>query len=69
VAQQVISVCQTTIVQNAWRRGRQLTVHGLIYNIEDGLLLDMGIRIDGPEQIAPIYRMMAPDSTEGIRAV
>ena len=69
VAQQVISVCQTTIVQNAWRRGRQLTVHGLIYNIEDGLLLDMGIRINVAEQIAPIYRMMATDSTEGIRAV
>ena len=69
VAQQVIGVCQTTIVQNAWRRGRKLTVHGLIYNIEDGHLLDMGIRIDGPEQLAPIYRMMAPDGTEGIRVV
>ncbi|HXH64345.1 MAG TPA: carbonate dehydratase [Mariprofundaceae bacterium] len=69
VARQVISVCQTTIVQDAWRRGRKLTVHGLIYNIEDGHLMDMGIRINGPDQIAPIYRMLEPhqDASEDAR--
>jgi carbonic anhydrase len=43
VAAQVANVCQTTIVQDAWARGQDLTVHGLIYGLEDGLLRDLGV--------------------------
>ena len=32
------NVCHTTIVQDAWRRGQALAVHGWIYSLEDGLL-------------------------------
>ena len=48
VAQQVRNVCRTTIVQDAWRRGQALAVHGFIYHIEDGLLHDLGLVIDSP---------------------
>ena len=41
VKEQVMNVSQTTIVQNAWRRGAELTVHGWIYNIENGILHDL----------------------------
>ncbi len=57
VAQQVANVCHTTIVQNAWRHGRPLSVHGLIYDIHDGLLRDLGMSITAVEQLAPIYRV------------
>ncbi len=38
VREQVVNVCNTTIVRDAWRRGADLSVHGWIYNIENGIL-------------------------------
>lgn len=38
VKRQVENVCNTSIVQNAWKNGADLTVHGLIYSIENGIL-------------------------------
>jgi carbonic anhydrase len=43
VAAQVRHVCQTTIVQDAWRRKQSLTVHGWIYSLQDGLLRDLHV--------------------------
>ena len=48
VAEQVANVCQTTIVEDAWARDHPLTVHGLVYGLEDGLLRDLGVSISGP---------------------
>ncbi len=41
VSEQVLNVCQTTIVQGAWERGQALTVHGWIYGLHDGILHDL----------------------------
>ena len=43
VVEQVVNVCQTTIVEDAWARGQALTVHGVVYGLEDGLLRDLGV--------------------------
>jgi len=53
VIEQVANVCQTTIVQDAWERGQALTIHGLIYGLEDGLLRDLGMTISNAEELAP----------------
>jgi carbonic anhydrase len=53
---QVANVCNTTIVQDAWRRGQKLTVHGWIYALSDGLLRDLGLVIEHPDQIPPEFR-------------
>ncbi|MES2935626.1 MAG: carbonate dehydratase [Pseudomonadota bacterium] len=53
VIEQVVNVCQTTIVQDAWERGQDLTVHGWIYGLHDGLLRDLGMTISKPEELAP----------------
>jgi len=49
VKEQVTNVCNTTIVQDAWKKGRELSVHGWIYNIENGILkdLDSGVTSGG----------------------
>ena len=60
VAQQAANVCHTTIVQDAWRRGHQVSVHGLIYGLQDGILRDLGVRIAALDQIEPIYRVSGP---------
>ncbi|SDR67332.1 carbonate dehydratase [Opitutus sp. GAS368] len=41
VIEQAANVCATTIVQDAWTRGQELTVHGWIYGLRDGLLRDL----------------------------
>lgn len=41
VIEQVANVCQTTIARDAWDRGQELTVHGWIYGINDGLLRNL----------------------------
>ena len=43
VVEQVRNLARTTIVQDAWRRGQPLTIHGWIYGLTDGLLRDLGV--------------------------
>jgi carbonic anhydrase len=43
VKEQVLNVSQTTVVREAWARGQQLTVHGWVYDVADGLLRDLEI--------------------------
>ncbi|MDM8568714.1 carbonate dehydratase [Thiotrichales bacterium HSG1] len=57
VIEQVTNVCNTTIVQNVWKSGKELTVHGLIYDIEDGILKDLGVNATGLEQIESTHKM------------
>jgi carbonic anhydrase len=45
VASQVYNVCNTTIVQDAWSQGQEITVHGWIYGIHDGLLRDLNVSV------------------------
>jgi carbonic anhydrase len=57
VIEQVNHVCQTTIVQGAWRRGQELSVHGWIYAVSDGLLRDLAITVTGADELPALYRM------------
>lgn len=51
VIEQVLNVGRTTIVQNAWEGGQDLTVHGWIYGLEDGLLRDLEIGIANRDEL------------------
>ncbi|UZD54506.1 carbonate dehydratase [Caldimonas aquatica] len=56
VLEQVLHVCQTTIVQDAWARGQQVVVHGWVYGLHNGLLQDLRMTIDQPEGVAAAYQ-------------
>ena len=56
VIEQVANVCSTTIVQDAWARGQELTVHGWIYGLRDGHLRDLGFSSGGMDETAIAYR-------------
>ncbi len=51
VIEQVVNVCETTIVQDAWSRGQDLTVHGWAYRLETGLVNDLGMSISSTEEM------------------
>ncbi|TBW56622.1 carbonate dehydratase [Marinobacter halodurans] len=53
--EQVRHVCQTTIVQDAWARGQDLSVHAWVYDVADGLLRDLGLCITSSEEREEIY--------------
>lgn len=55
VVEQVLNVGRTTIVQGAWDRGQELTVHGWVYGLGDGLLRKLGIRIANQGQLSAAY--------------
>lgn len=57
VVEQVANVCHTTIVQNAWRSGQELTVHGWIYSIDDGILKDLDVCMTCLDDISQIHRI------------
>jgi carbonic anhydrase len=65
VRQQVLNICHTTIVQNAWNSGHSLSVHGWIYSIHDGLLHDLDFWLDGTHSVDPVYQMLTFDETPG----
>ncbi len=46
VIEQVVSVGETTIVQDAWERGQNVAIHGWIYTIADGIYRDLGVSVD-----------------------
>lgn len=56
VIEQVVNVCQTTIVQSAWRQGKQLAVHGWIYGLHNGLLRDLRISVTTPDELTTSYQ-------------
>lgn len=61
VIQQVANVGHTSIVQNAWHRGQELSVHGCIYGIKDGRWKSLDVTISGFDQLPPQYRLRALD--------
>ena len=51
----MLNVCQTTVVQEAWNRGQNLTIHGWIFGLTDGLVRDLGVSIDAPGDVQGTY--------------
>jgi carbonic anhydrase len=59
VVEQVRNICHTSIVQNAWESGDPLSVHGVIYSVEDGLLKDLEVTTSSIDEIEDIYKLQA----------
>jgi len=55
VVEQALNVCQTTVVQDAWQRGHEVTVHGWVYGLGNGLLDDLGMSVRRGDDLAAVY--------------
>ncbi len=54
VIYQVGNVATTTVLLDAWQRGQQVAVHGWVYGLADGLLKDLQVTINQPEQVVEV---------------
>ena len=54
--EQVLNVAQSTVLQDAWARDQEVTLHACVYGLHDGLLKDLQMHLGGKDDIAAIYR-------------
>ncbi len=67
VIEQVGNVALTNVLQDAWARGQKVTVHGWCYGLADGLVKDLGVSMQGSDEVMPVFqnafkRYPRPDS-------
>jgi carbonic anhydrase len=55
VVEQVVNVCGTTVVREAWDRGQKLAVHGWVYGLHDGLLRDLEVTTNSGDLLPQRY--------------
>jgi carbonic anhydrase len=56
VIEQVVNVCVSTVMTDAWAKGQKISVHGWAYGVHDGLLQDLHMTVDGIASLEPLYR-------------
>jgi len=57
VKEQVYDLAKTSIVQNAWRNGQELSLHGWVYGLNSGYVTDLNVNIDSNEQLDEVYQL------------
>jgi carbonic anhydrase len=57
VIEQVVNVAQTTVVQDAWARGQDLTVHGWAYDLTDGVIRDLKMSMEAARDLEECYAL------------
>jgi carbonic anhydrase len=54
-AEQVYNLGNSTILQNAWERGQEFELHGVVYGIDDGKLEYLGVRCNSADMVEENY--------------
>ena len=55
VIEQVVNVCVSTVMLDAWARGQKVQIHGWAFGVHDGLLNDLGMTVGGEDKLSEIY--------------
>jgi carbonic anhydrase len=55
--EQVFDLAKTSIVQNAWRNGQELTLHGWTYGLNTGYVTDLGVNMSSNEELDEVYQL------------
>jgi len=56
VIEQVVNLCVSTVMVDAWAKHQNVTIHGWAFGVHDGLLQDLGMTVDSTDSIEPVYR-------------
>ena len=63
--EQVVNIAQTTVLQDAWARGQQVTLHGWCYGLKDGLINNLHMSVSSNEGFESLYRAAIAGVAEG----
>ena len=55
VIEQVVNVCVSTVMIDAWARGQKVSIHGWTFGVNDGLLNDLKVTVDSTDAIESLY--------------
>lgn len=56
VAEQVYNLGRSSIIKTAWEQGKKLSLHGWVYDVKDGFLIDQGVIATSRETLEITYR-------------
>lgn len=59
VIRQVRNVGSDVFVQDAWARGQEISVHGWVYSLADGLVTDLDVTVRKPADVSELARLQA----------
>jgi carbonic anhydrase len=57
VKEQVLDLAKTSIVQNAWKNGQELSLHGWVYGLNDGYVTDLGVNFSCDKDLDDVYQL------------
>lgn len=57
VKEQVLDLAKTSIVQNAWKNGQELTLHGWVYGLNSGYVTDLGVNFSCDKDLDDVYQL------------
>ena len=57
VIEQVVNVCVSTVMVDAWAKGQKVSIHGWAFGVHDGLLQDLKMTISDPADLDALYRL------------
>lgn len=57
VKEQVFDLAKTSIVQNAWRTGQELTLHGWVYGLNSGYVTDLNVNTSSNKDLDEVYQL------------
>ena len=55
--EQVFDLAKTSIVQNAWKNGQELALHGWAYGLNSGYVTDLGVNMTSNDDLDEVYRL------------
>jgi carbonic anhydrase len=55
VIEQVVNVAQSTVLQDAWAKQQDITLHGWVYGVHDGLIHDLHMTVSGEDDMVALY--------------
>lgn len=64
VIEQVVNVCVSTVMLDAWATNQKVSIHGWAFGVHDGLLQDLRVTVNSTDSIEPMYRA----AVQGVRA-
>lgn len=57
VQEQVFDLSKTSIIQNAWAQNQIVYIHGIVYDVSNGILKDLNLNISNNKHLDNVYKL------------